>query len=185
MDGSYDGSQPDQKGRHDIEKEIQATRDQKHTANATIDVVNMRKKAAEHQHEAAVLYKKYRNEEATAVKLIQKGHKMRRHSEEYIQMSKEYEVKAAELEAQFGMHSGPKLEKLRIKKAKFIEKSAKMKMKSAAKMAKAAKYDQKAAERTAKSKEFIEKSKQNESEAKGYHDRADALEKAIGDQMMH
>jgi hypothetical protein len=73
MDGTYGGSQPEQKDRRAIEGEIQVTRDQKHTANATLDVMNMRKKAAEHQHEAAVFFKKYRNEEAAAVKLIQKG----------------------------------------------------------------------------------------------------------------
>ena len=185
MAGTYGGTQPDQRDRRAIEGEIQSTRDQKHTANATLDVVNMRKKAAEHQHEAAAFFKKYRNEEATAVKLIQKANKMRRHTEEYTQKSKEYETLAAEMEAQFGMHTGAKLEKLRIKKAKYIEKSAKMKMKSAGKLAKAAKFEQKAAEHTAKSKEFLEKSKLNESEAKGYHDRADALEKAIGEQMMH
>ena len=185
MDGSYDGSQPGQKDRRAIESEIQSTRDQKHTANATVDVMNMRKKAAEHQHEAASFYKKYRNEEATAVKLVQKANKARRNSEEYVQESKEFETKAAEMEAQFGMYTGAKLEKMRIKKAKFVEKSAKMKMKSAGKQEKAAKLEQKASEHTARSKEFLEKSKLNESEAKGYHDRADALEKAIGEQMMH
>ena len=185
MDGSYDGTQPDQKDRRAIEGEIQSTRDQKHTANATLDVMNMRKKAAEHQHEAAAFFKKYRGEEATAVKLIQKANKVRRQSEEYIQKSKEFETRAAEMEAQFGMNTGARLEKLRIKKAKFVEKAAKMKMKSAGKQEKAAKLEQKAAEHTARSKEFLEKSKLNESEAKGYHDRADALQKAIGEQMMH
>jgi hypothetical protein len=164
-----------------IEREIQSTRDHKHTVNATLDVTNLRKKAAEHAQEAAVYFRKYRKEEAIAVKLTQKGHKVRRHAEEYIQKSKDFDMKAAEMESQLGMNMDPaRMEKIRIKRAKYVEKSAKMKQKAAGKQSKGAKLDHAAVEHTARSKELLEKSKLNESEAKAYHDRADQLEKAIG-----
>lgn len=183
MNQTYGSSgQPGSPDKAQIERDIQSTRDHKHTINATLDVTNLRKKAAEHAHEAAALFRKYRKEESAAVKLTQKGHKVRRVSEEYQQKAKDFETKAAELEAQLGMYSGDpsKVEKMRIKRAKFIEKSAKMKQKAAGKMSKGAKLDHAAVEHTARSKELLEKSKLNEAEAKAYHDRADQLEKAIG-----
>jgi hypothetical protein len=164
-----------------IEQEIQSTRDHKHTVNATLDVTSLRKKAAEHTQEAASFFRKYRKEEAIAMKLTQKGHKVRRHAEEYIQKSKDFDTKAAEVEAQTSLHTDPaKVGKLRVKRSNLITKSAKMKQKAAAKQSKGAKLDHAAVEHTAKSKELLEKSKLNEAEAKAYHDRADQLEKAIG-----
>jgi hypothetical protein len=183
VDGTYGNSgQPGNPDKAQIERDIQSTRDHKHTVNATLDVTNLRKKAAEHAQEAAAFFRKYRKEESIAVKLTQKGHKVRRHAEEYLQKAKDFETKAAEVEAQLGMYNSDpaKTEKMRIKRAKFIEKSAKMKQKAANKQAKGAKLDHAAVEHTAKSKELLEKSKLNEAEAKAYHDRADQLEKAIG-----
>jgi hypothetical protein len=183
LDGTYGGTQQGQ-GRSAAESEVQSARDQKHLVNAHMDVMNLRKKAAEHQHEAAILLRKYRKEESISVKLNQKASKLRRHAQEYIQDAKEFESRAAELESQFHLYQDAKLEKMRIKRAKYIEKSAKMKMKAAGKASKAARLDQKATEHTAISKEFLEKSKLNDAEAKAYHDRAESLEKAIGQQQI-
>jgi hypothetical protein len=182
LDGTYGNpGQPASPEKAQIERDIQNTRDHKHTVDATLDVTNLRKKAAEHQQLAATFFRKYRREEAIAVKITQKGHKYRRVVEEFIQKSKDFETKAAETEAQYGLHQDPaKVEKLRILRAKLIEKSARMKQKAAAYQMKGAKLDHAAVEHTARSKELLEKSKLNEAEAKAYHDRADQLEKAIG-----
>ncbi|MFH0816529.1 MAG: hypothetical protein V1934_06920 [Methanobacteriota archaeon] len=182
MDGTYGSSgQPANPDKAQIEREIQSTRDHKHTVNATLDVTSLRKKAAEHANEAAAFFRKYRKEESIAMKLTQKGHKVRRQADEYIQKSKDFDTKASEMEAMTSQQTDPaKVGKMRVKRSKLIEKSAKMKQKAAAKQSKGAKLDHAAVEHTAKSKELLEKSKLNEAEAKAYHDRADQLEKAIG-----
>lgn len=163
--------------RKDVEEEIKEARAAKRTAESRHDVTILRQRAAEDAAKAARYYGKYRAEEAAEVKFTQNAAKARRKAESLIQKSKEMETKAADLQAMQGGLSGKKLEKNKVKVAKFKQRAAKLISKSSSNTARAAKYDQKALAKRTKAKEYLEKSKIHEAESKGYNERADRLEK--------
>lgn len=176
-------SKPPETGTRDVtdeEREITTLRTTRMQHEAYQDILQLRKRADQHEHEAAKYMTKSKSFDHKAQKAIAKAVQNRKRAENCRERIKDIKSSISELEKEMKSaaidETNVSPEKIKLKIAKLEKKSALLEQKAKKYEARASMQNEKAALYKAKSAANIEQSKIHEAEAKNITSRADKLE---------